>query len=492
MEKEDDRLDQYIVEVPPSSDQQHFIVNFPGYVRDESRVLATFGGPNGLASQRSTHDKNLQLWLRPKDPCCHPLVSDDAKSSACIVLKLSRPRQGGSAARCDEDAVQVVATASKVYSFTSPADFQYVGRDSRPLSAQQRNPSTMGDVIEKSGGIHLRDADPEALPSQPLLCSPPAFTVESATDYGFKQYKASDHGIDSLGRKPKRSNNGLVGAKALIDYLTPEVPAAQTYPPPGAPLDIQTLAQRLSDLLQQRPVYLDGALEHALAAVSSTPTALGGGGVNSSDVAYNSPNTGQQQEILAKLCYRFRNGPWKGAWIRRGYDPRQHPDARQYQVLTYTLPADWYRKLAKHRQECAASSSARPHASLRDATTLPPLAQGYGALCQFCGVPSTSATQMQLCDIEDSQISTILADSNNICEASNDGSGWFRQATWEAVKARVAARFQSLLDAAEAALEASAAAADVPPHMNENRTEQDPRLPPPWPPRQNYHKTTQK
>jgi len=319
----------------------------------------------------------------------------------------------------------------------------------------------MGDVIEKSGGIHLRDADPEALPSQPLLCSPPAFTVESATDYGFKQYKASDHGIDSLGRKPKRSNNGLVGAKALIDYLTPEVPAAQTYPPPGAPLDIQTLAQRLSDLLQQRPVYLDGALEHALAAVSSTPTALGGGGVNSSDVAYNSPNTGQQQEILAKLCYRFRNGPWKGAWIRRGYDPRQHPDARQYQVLTYTLPADWYRKLAKHRQECAASSSARPHASLRDATTLPPLAQGYGALCQFCGVPSTSATQMQLCDIEDSQISTILADSNNICEASNDGSGWFRQATWEAVKARVAARFQSLLDAAEAALEASAAAADV-------------------------------
>jgi len=42
-----------------------------------------------------------------------------------------------------------------------------------------------------------------------------------------------------------------------------------------------------------------------------------------------------------RLCYKFRNGPWKNAWTRRGYDPRTDPSARQWQCIEYHLPSEW-------------------------------------------------------------------------------------------------------------------------------------------------------
>ena len=35
-------------------------------------------------------------------------------------------------------------------------------------------------------------------------------------------------------------------------------------------------------------------------------------------------------------------GPWKGAWVRRGYDPRATQEARGWQVVPYQLPSDWW------------------------------------------------------------------------------------------------------------------------------------------------------
>ena len=34
-------------------------------------------------------------------------------------------------------------------------------------------------------------------------------------------------------------------------------------------------------------------------------------------------------------------GPWKGLWVRRGYDPRLHPAARKWQALEFPVPHAW-------------------------------------------------------------------------------------------------------------------------------------------------------
>lgn len=454
----------HVLEVPSTPDERHFIVNFPGYVGNEDRALATFGDIEGVAAQRAEHPKYLQLWLRRDDPYSHPIASDDARPTPTLVLKISRPRNGASTSSGSE-TVQVVSTSECTYSFTSPADFQYVGRDTRPQSSQ------WSDLAS----THADDG-PEGLPCQPLLCSPPSFSVEGTTDYSFKQYKAADHGIDSLGRKPKRASN-----VTSIDYFVSEVPEALMQPPEMR-LALQPMAQRLNELLAQRPVYLDAALTHALGALSrSMGGGQGGGGDDANDRDRDANTDGNahngfsgskgQQEVLSKLCYRFKNGPWKGAWVQRGYDPRQHSDARQYQVLDYTLPSDWYRKLSRQRQERAAALDngvSTSNATAVGPLAAPPLAKSYGELCAFLAVASTSSTPLQLCDLEDDRVAEALNDAANVDGACNDASGWFCQPAWEGLKARVSARFQSLLDASAAAAEAAASSRPQPMAIDNN------------------------
>lgn len=309
--------DHHDLEVPTTSGR-HFLVEFPGYVRSEERALRTFGGPTGLSAQRQAHARNLQLRLRPDDPYCHALVSDDAKPAKFLVVKLSRPWQppaGSSTSKGPGAAFQatVVAAVDQVYRFSSPADFQYVGRDLRPPQEQLalRTPSAVDNPI--------------ALPLQPLLCSPPAFAVEGLEDYSLRQYRAADHGLDGVKPQAAKLRSNVV----LLDYFTTNVPAAPATPPAVAESERAGL-EVVQALLQRRPVLLPLALESQL---------LGGGegGNGEGGSAARLPS----QSLLAGLCYKFRNGPWQGAWVRKGYDPRKNPEARQYQVLQYTLPVTW-------------------------------------------------------------------------------------------------------------------------------------------------------
>ena len=38
---------------------------------------------------------------------------------------------------------------------------------------------------------------------------------------------------------------------------------------------------------------------------------------------------------LPQLAYHFSNGPWRLCYIKYGYDPREHFDARIYQVMDH-------------------------------------------------------------------------------------------------------------------------------------------------------------
>jgi general transcription factor 3C polypeptide 5 (transcription factor C subunit 1) len=37
---------------------------------------------------------------------------------------------------------------------------------------------------------------------------------------------------------------------------------------------------------------------------------------------------------LSTVAYHFKSGPWRKMWVRYAYDPRQHPDARVYRLLS--------------------------------------------------------------------------------------------------------------------------------------------------------------
>lgn len=422
-----------IVPGPDVAGGRTFLVNFPGYVRNEDRALATLGGIDGLAAQRATHPKTLQLRLRPGDPTCHPLISDDARSASCLVLRLSRPTGTGATAAAADVEAELVAAVDRAYSFSSPADYQYTGRDLRPEEVQWAGREE-----------HVAECPPFLQPA-PLLVTPPVFAVESPLDYGFRQYKAADHGVDVLGRRNKPRGP----APTWVDFLASDVPAAADEGAWVGSAAGEGAAARLGELLRRRPIYLEGALAAALGEEGGSG---GKGGF---------PSTRAHMEALCALCYRFRNGPWQGAWVRRGYDPRNDPGARSTQVLSHAMPAEWWRAVAAAKEAGAAGSrpgsratAAAPETSSSPA--LPPLAPTYAALTSFSGVQATPMAALQLCDVADTEVAAALANPSNVAPAVNEASGWLTPAAWEGVKARVASRFEALW--AEAAAAAGGAA----------------------------------
>lgn len=63
---------------------------------------------------------------------------------------------------------------------------------------------------------------------------------------------------------------------------------------------------RYSKMFEERPVWTKAALTYHVA------------GVDKNSLRF----------ILASAAYYFTTGPWRNAWVRIGYDPRQDPEAR--------------------------------------------------------------------------------------------------------------------------------------------------------------------
>lgn len=428
-----DNDSELLLNVPGGPNPPHFVVDFPGYVRNEQRALATFGGIKGLERQIDSHPKHLQLKLRHGDPHSHPIVSDARRSATCIVVELTRTQQSNEN-KFSSDAVsaRVLGVAESRYGFSSPADFQYAGRDPRPPREQW---ACQAD---------LADGSPDFLAQSPLLCSPPTGAVEGPIEYAFRQYHARDHGIKTaLGPNPRGAKKAL--GTIWVDYFAVKVPQSMEMSgeeeATSTSNKIETMVGKLKELLARRPIYLEAALGEAMDTLDRPTNQVNAESLSatSSTPAASFPNTRSHMDALNRCCYRFRNGPWKGAWVRKGFDPRVDASARQYQVLEYSMPADWYKKLLK-----------RGHGgSILDSMGRP-AALSYTGLCTFKGVPSTPSVAMQLCDVEDDTVRQAISDDSSACLAAraNDASGWLMQSAWEGIKSRVAARFQLVLEAA--------------------------------------------
>lgn len=145
------------------------------------------------------------------------------------------------------------------------------------------------------------------------------------------------------------------------------------------------------------------------------------------------------QANLVRHVYRFRTGPWRGLCVRRGYDPRQDPEARRYQVLQYKLPTGWFNTMAAHRaltgggqgagqgKKAGAGAKVQGPAGAGQGSGAGPFARApslspapAGASPFFCylerlhhflDLPSSSSVELQVCDLQDDRIRRLLANS---------------------------------------------------------------------------------
>ncbi|XP_061055688.1 general transcription factor 3C polypeptide 5 isoform X5 [Eubalaena glacialis] len=159
----------------------------------------------------------------------------------------------------------------------------------------------------------------------PLYIPPPIFSrLDTPVDYSYRPETQHREGYNN----PSVSGESLIGLSRarrphnaiFVNFEGDEAPeqpleaAAQTWRKVCTnPID-HKVEEDLRKLFEIRPIWSRNAVK---ANISVHPDKL--------------------KVLLPFMAYYMITGPWRSLWIRFGYDPRKHPEAKIYQVLDFRI-----------------------------------------------------------------------------------------------------------------------------------------------------------
>lgn len=292
-------------------------VEYPGVVRDVSNMLATLGGEESVSRIYADPTKRLELHFRPKDPYCHPVCANRLSATNLLLRVRKRTRRRPGAPPEVTLHMEVVGIVPIVYKFQGMSDFQYLAVHTEAGGGYR----SMYDKLlmlkpEKEGFFHQ---------DLPLYIPPPIFSrLDSPVDYFYRPETQHREGYNN----PPTSGENLIGLSRarrphnaiFVNFEDNEVPmqpleaAVHTWGKVcGNPVDQKT-EEELRKLFEIRPIWSRNAVK---ANISIHPDKL--------------------KILLPLIAYYMITGPWRSLWIRFGYDPRKHPEAKIYQVLDFRI-----------------------------------------------------------------------------------------------------------------------------------------------------------
>ncbi|XP_005142551.4 general transcription factor 3C polypeptide 5 isoform X1 [Melopsittacus undulatus] len=298
-------------------------VEYPGLVRDVGAMLRTLGGEQGVSRIYADPAKRLELYFRPKDPYCHPVCANRFPTST-LLLKVKRRTKKKQQLDTKEQIqpevqfeMEILGTVVTVYKFQGMSDFQYLAMHS---GSDGKQTSMYNKVLmlkpEKEEFFHRE---------LPLYIPPPIFSrLDTPIDYFYRPDIQHREGYNN----PQVSGENLIGLSRarrphnaiFVNFDDKEVPAkpldaaVQTWKKVCTnPVD-KKVEEELRKLFEVRPIWSRNAVK---ANISVHPDKL--------------------KLLLPYLAYYMLTGPWRSLWVRFGYDPRKHPEAKIYQVLDFRI-----------------------------------------------------------------------------------------------------------------------------------------------------------
>ncbi|KAG7383345.1 hypothetical protein PHYPSEUDO_003725 [Phytophthora pseudosyringae] len=335
-------------------------LELPVYGSDVAKVLETVNGLPSLQQAHETKSQFLPVKLRPSEPSCKPLFADLTKTQMILLrVKRSRPKRkrretteaeekkeennDSEAIAADGSVIkaEVVGLVNEKYVCEGMADFQYfTARSFYPTLKPEKDAITV--VANTTDAVETAVMNSAVVENGPLSrpsvrqrelqdCLRPYLAVENETQlelipevfskvdlplkYEFRQ--RSGYQPTTAAKKPS----------STMTYLN----FHDDTPAPAGPKPEQPVVRRrsvgvddngvdahvmevLEGKLEQKPVWLRSKLFDGLDAFERRAA----------------------RRLLRKLCYVFVDGPWRGSWIKMGYDPRlpeESESASNYQVV---------------------------------------------------------------------------------------------------------------------------------------------------------------
>ncbi|RKP38099.1 transcription factor IIIC, subunit 5, partial [Dimargaris cristalligena] len=305
-----------------------FMVEYPGHVRDVTKVLRTLGGP--LAIDQAYQSKNgaLELRYRYEDPFSHSIRGQISRTGN-ILIKVTRrirrrkqvartnplpPPLSGDSLTDDEEDVQILKMSTEVCGFISQtgrfrglADYQISSSLNDPLAQFKRASETLdrpviSQVMQPMNYQYRQSASavksyiPKYIdqPEEPVLFNRRVNAIRTFTVGHYEDM--------TLPQQP---------ASALLQR------AQQTCPP--------VVLEHLSRYFREQPIWPRSELLHRLGSELQAEGHLD----RLRDV------TNDPKILLGPFAYVMRAGPWNLRWIRYGFDPRREPSARWAQQVAF-------------------------------------------------------------------------------------------------------------------------------------------------------------
>ncbi|OWY98705.1 hypothetical protein PHMEG_00030466, partial [Phytophthora megakarya] len=333
-------------------------LELPVYGSDMKKVLEIVNGLPSLQQAHETKNQFLPVKLRPTEPSCKPLFADLTKTQMVLLrVKRSRAKRKRTALaeekkeeNNDTEAIaadgsritaEVVGLIKEKYVCEGMADFQYfTAKSFYPTLKPDKDALTV--VANATDAVETAVMNSAVVENGPLSrpsmkqrelqdCLRPYLAVENETQLELIPEVFSK--VDLPLKYEFRQRSGYQPTTA------PKKPSStMTYlnfhddtPAPAGPKPEKPVARRrsvgvddngvdahvmevLQNKLEQKPVWLRSKLFDGLDAFERRAA----------------------RRLLRKLCYVFVDGPWRGSWIKMGYDPRAPEEvesASRYQVV---------------------------------------------------------------------------------------------------------------------------------------------------------------
>ncbi|KAI8325334.1 hypothetical protein GQ54DRAFT_6627 [Martensiomyces pterosporus] len=310
-------------------EQYVFSVEYPGYVENTDKAIASLGGHEKLARD-FTEEVGLPVELRYRydDPVSHP-INGEVVATQNLLLKVKRrvrkPRNGTEQQNNEvKTTVEAVGVIDKTVRFRKLADFQYIYPKSDPIVQFSK---TLRDLdIEGIKKLASSDILDKGLDATASYIPGPFFDDQGwPTQYRYRtgDKEAPANVQEELGTAAdttphekvlKRTKNKARFHGISVSFYADQVPAE---PSPEAQKDRKHLPQELvkmaEDLLEEMPVISRNAMEVLM------PASVRG--------------TLRLNVIMPTVSYIMDAGPWRSCWIRFGYDPRKESGSYKYQVV---------------------------------------------------------------------------------------------------------------------------------------------------------------
>ena len=249
-----------------------------------------------LGRVADTNVKNIRFRFNKRDPLRQGLMGR-RQAVAGLVLRVRRRKGLTSESTTGTVSMESMGVVKSIYTFKESADYQF---------------------LPQTTLVSLRDE--LALNSGVLECIPRPFQNEHFDGREVKIFVDKTANQHLLNEQWKERREGRKAAddsdKASMRKWGDPIPTAvhlKAVKRRGNSERYVSFKDKLTELFARRPIWSKRSIE-------TTGFFRGGEYL-----------LGQ---LLPEVAYHFGSGPFKGLWIRYGYDPAQHPESRYLQVLS--------------------------------------------------------------------------------------------------------------------------------------------------------------